>query len=133
MFSKSLRLLLRNLLLSGLGHIYSAVQVASPAPLSQSLTLLLVGLAILAALLIACIVTAAAVLACRRRPQQPPPVDLELVRRRSRKPRREETELSEAGFNEEFHRRSAQYRASMYTQEIDRQSRMLGKTIHYSN
>lgn len=104
--------------------------MASSPPLSQSLTLLLVGLAALAALLIVCIVTAASVLACRHRPQQRTAgaASPEVVLRRSgRKPRRDDVEMSDAGFNEEFHRRSDQYRASMYGQEIDRQSRMLGR------
>lgn len=77
-----------------------------------TLTLLLVILAAIVMVLIIGIVAIASVLACRRQPQ------VALRARRSSKPP-EELELSEAGFNEGFHRRSAQYRASLYASESD--------------
>lgn len=62
-------------------------------------------------LLIVCIVSVAGVLACRRQPT--------VVLRRPRPKPPDDVEMSEAGFGEAFHRRSAQYRASMYAQEVE--------------
>lgn len=76
----------------------------------QSLTVILVGLTAAAVLLIVGIVAVACVIACRKSSSTTP------VRRRQQQGNKcsEEIELSEAGFSEGFHRRSAQYRASMY-------------------
>ncbi|CAH0550171.1 unnamed protein product, partial [Brassicogethes aeneus] len=86
------------------------------------LTVILVGLTALAALLIVGIVAAAAVIACRR-----PPAAVRRRRREASKPP-SELELSEAGFGEGFHRRSAQYRASMYGETEERISRLIEGT-----
>ncbi|XP_065167789.1 B-cell receptor CD22 [Atheta coriaria] len=80
---------------------------------SINLTLVLVILASAAMLLILGIVVVASILVCRKRPEV-------VMRRRSSRPP-DELELSEAGFNEGFHRRSAQYRASVYNTELDRE------------
>lgn len=85
--------------------------------MTQSLTLILLVLTAVAALLIVSIISAATVLACRKRP----PVVVQQRTTRYKPP--DDMELSEAGFNEGFHRRSAQYRASLYEQEIDRNAR----------
>lgn len=85
-----------------------------PQETRPNLTLILVGLAAAVVLLIVCIVTVAAVLACRRQPT--------VVLRRERRNRNkssEDVELSDAGFGDEFRRRSAQYRASLYAQEVE--------------
>lgn len=90
--------------------------------MAQSLTLILLVLTAVAALLIVSIISAATVLACRKRP-------VAVVRQRtSRGKPPDDLELSEAGFNENFHRRSAQYRASLYEQEMDRNSRQVTGT-----
>lgn len=89
-------------------------------PVTQNLTLILVVLAAAVVLLIVGIVTVAGVLACRKQPT--------VVRRqrRSSKPP-DEFELSEGGFGEGFHRRSAQYAASLYMPETEeRPSRLSG-------
>lgn len=95
------------------------VPTESSSPANQSLTLILLGLTAVAAVLMVGIISAATVLACRKRPAV-------AVRRRttSRKPP-DDYELSEAGFNEGFHRRSSQYRASLYEQEMNRNSRQI--------
>lgn len=83
-----------------------------PQPMKQNLTLILLGLTAAAVLLIVGIVAVATVLACRKQPR------VVLRQRRNSKPP-DDLELSEAGFGEGFHRRSAQYRASLYTQEME--------------
>jgi hypothetical protein len=79
-----------------------------------------VALTAAAVLLIVGIVAAACVIACRKTP---------VVVRRQTTTRKssDDLELSEAGFSDGFHRRSAQYRASMYAlQETeDRISRLI--------
>ena len=78
-----------------------------------------------AVLLIVGIVAAACVIACRKTPVV---VRSQTTARKSS----DDLELSEAGFSEGFHRRSAQYRASMYAlQETeDRISRLIeGKVL----
>lgn len=99
---------------------------------TSSLTLIVVGLTAAAVLLIVGIVTVATVIACRRPPPTvtsslaADPAAVQLRRRRSKQRMDvDESELSEAGFGEEFHRRSAQYRASMYAEAEDRISRLL--------
>ncbi|XP_068894173.1 neural cell adhesion molecule 1 isoform X1 [Tenebrio molitor] len=86
----------------------------------QNLTVILVALTAAAVLLIVGIVAAACVIACRKTP---------VVVRRQTTTRKssDDLELSEAGFSDGFHRRSAQYRASMYAlQETeDRISRLI--------
>lgn len=71
------------------------------------------GLAAAVVLLIVGIVSVAGILVCRRQPT--------VVMRRPQPccKQSEEVELSEAGFGEGFRRRSAQYRASMYAQEVE--------------
>lgn len=59
------------------------------------------------------------VVACRK----PEAVQKRTARRSSKPP--EEFDLSEDGFGEGFHRRSAQYRASMYGECEERISRMI--------
>ncbi|XP_031352494.1 hemicentin-2 isoform X2 [Photinus pyralis] len=86
-------------------------------PTSQSLTLILLVLTAIASLLIVGIISVATILACRKRP---PAVTGQSTTRH--KPP-DDMELSEAGFSEGFQRRSAHYRASLYLQEIDRNSR----------
>lgn len=73
-------------------------------------------------LLIVSIVAVAAVIACRR-----PATAAAAVRRRERRSSKppEEFDLTEAGFGEGFHRRSAQYRASMYGECEERISRLV--------
>nr|XP_023016282.1 hemicentin-2-like [Leptinotarsa decemlineata] len=85
----------------------------------KNLTLIIVGLAVAAVLLILSIIAVATILACRR-----PKTVVKRRPRRSSKPP-EEFELSEDGFGEGFHRRSAQYRASMYGECEDRITRMI--------
>ncbi|XP_025835516.1 uncharacterized protein LOC112906092, partial [Agrilus planipennis] len=80
----------------------------------QNLNLVLIALAAAAVFLIICIVVAASVLACRRRPD---PIGLHVRRRRRRSDKN--SDGSDAGFNEGFHRRSSQYRVSMYEQEME--------------
>lgn len=77
----------------------------------RDLTLLLIGIAAVAVLLIIGIVSVAGILACRRQPT--------VVLRRPRQTSKPSDELSEAGFGEGFLRRSAQYRASLYGQELE--------------
>lgn len=81
---------------------------------SENLTLILVALAAAVVLLIVVIVTVVTFLACRRQPT----TTVVMRQRRSSKPP-DEFELSEGGFGEGFHRRSAQYAASLYVPEID--------------
>lgn len=71
-------------------------------------------------LLIVSIVAVAAVIACRR----PTATAVQRRPRRSSKPP-DEFDLTEAGFGEGFHRRSAQYRASMYGECEERISRLV--------
>ncbi|KAF5299763.1 hypothetical protein FQA39_LY11433 [Lamprigera yunnana] len=98
-------------------RVIPIIDTDESAPTSQSLTLILLVLTAIASLLIVGIISVATILACRKRPP--------IVTRQSttcRKPP-DDTELSEAGFSEGFHRRSAHYRASLYLQEIDGNSR----------
>ncbi|KAG5886152.1 hypothetical protein JTB14_018530 [Gonioctena quinquepunctata] len=85
----------------------------------KNLTLIIVGLTVAAVFLILSIVAVATILACRR----PKEVVMRRCRRSSKPP--EEFELSDDGFGEGFHRRSAQYRASMYGECEDRITRMI--------
>lgn len=80
------------------------------------------SLAAAAVVLIVSIISVAAILACRR-----PRGVTAVIRRRSRRSSKppEEFELSDDGFGEGFHRRSAQYRASMYGECEERISRMI--------
>lgn len=80
-------------------------------PSGRDLTLLLIGIAAAAVLLIIGIVSVAGILACRRQST--------VVLRRSRQASKPPDEVSEAGFGEGFLRRSAQYRASLYGQEME--------------
>nr|XP_022903613.1 nephrin isoform X2 [Onthophagus taurus] len=89
-------------------------------PVKQNITLLLITLVASIFLLIICIVCTASMLACKKNNNVAQTVVMRRPRRCS-KPN-EDLELSEAGFGEGFHRRSAQYRASMYAQEIDQDS-----------
>ncbi|GJQ65845.1 hypothetical protein Trydic_g3948 [Trypoxylus dichotomus] len=90
----------------------------TPQPIKQNLTLILLGLTAAAVLLIVGIVAVATVLACRKhQPSGGTGVVLRRERRSSKPP--DDLELSEAGFGEGFHRRSAQYRASLYAQEME--------------
>ncbi|XP_063921788.1 neural cell adhesion molecule 1 isoform X2 [Zophobas morio] len=91
-----------------------------PSSRHQNLTVILVALTAAAVLLIVGIVAAACVIACRKTPVV---VRSQTTARKSS----DDLELSEAGFSEGFHRRSAQYRASMYAlQETeDRISRLI--------
>lgn len=85
----------------------------------RGLTLIIIGLTAAAVLLIVGIVVAAAVVACRK-----PPATVRRRPRNTRKPP-DDGELSEAGFGEDFHRRSAQYRMSMYGEAEERISRLI--------
>ncbi|KAK9710824.1 hypothetical protein QE152_g25791 [Popillia japonica] len=87
-------------------------------PMKQNLTLILLGLTASAVLLIVGIVSVATVLACRKQQSNSGNNAVVLRQRRSSKPP-DDLELSEAGFGEGFHRRSAQYRASLYVQEME--------------
>lgn len=86
--------------------------------MKQNLTLILLGLTASAVLLIVGIVSVATVLACRKQQSNSGNNAVVLRQRRSSKPP-DDLELSEAGFGEGFHRRSAQYRASLYVQEME--------------
>lgn len=83
----------------------------------ENLTLILVALAAAVVLLIVGIVTVVTILACRRQPGINTGSTVVMRQRRSSKPP-DEFELSEGGFGEGFHRRSAQYAASLYMPEI---------------
>ncbi|XP_018564247.2 hemicentin-1 [Anoplophora glabripennis] len=85
----------------------------------QGLTLIIVGFAAAAVLLIVSVVAVAAVIACRK-----PAATVRRRQRRTSKPP-EEFDLAEGGFGEGFHRRSAQYRASMYGECEERISRLV--------
>ncbi|CAG9860290.1 unnamed protein product [Phyllotreta striolata] len=98
----------------------SSNPAAEASPSSVNLTVIVVSLAAAAVVLIVSIISVAAILACRR-------PGVVRMRRRSSKPP-EEFDLSEAGFGEGFHRRSAQYRASMYGECEERISRMIEGT-----
>ncbi|CAG9765891.1 unnamed protein product [Ceutorhynchus assimilis] len=89
---------------------------------NQNLTILISGVSAAAVLLILAIIIAATVNACRKSPSRAAPVRRR--ERRSSKPP-SELELSEAGFGEGFHRRSAFYRASMYGECEERISRLI--------
>ncbi|CAH1116559.1 unnamed protein product [Phaedon cochleariae] len=86
---------------------------------NKNLTWIIIGASVAAVLLIMSIVIVAAVLACKR----PTTVVKRRCRRSSKPP--DEFELSEDGFGEGFHRRSTQYRASMYGECEDRITRMI--------
>lgn len=112
----------------------SSKSILSSAP---TLTLILLSLALLAFLLILSIVTAATILACRRCPstaqQRVTPqllqqhqlsgtdglITIRRSRRSSKPPEELELQSEVAGFNDDFHRRSAQYRASVYALQVD--------------
>ncbi|KRT85732.1 hypothetical protein AMK59_1865 [Oryctes borbonicus] len=97
----------------------SGSSTETPQPMKQNLTLILLGLTAAAVLLIVGIVAVATVLACRKQQANAGTTGVVLRReRRSSKPP-DDLELSEAGFGEGFHRRSAQYRASLYAQEME--------------
>ncbi|VEN64217.1 unnamed protein product [Callosobruchus maculatus] len=89
---------------------------------SSNLTLIIVSAAAVAVTLIVSIIAAASILACRRTNAAE-----DAVRRRGRRSSKppDEFDLSEDGFGEGFHRRSAQYRASMYGECEDRITRMI--------
>lgn len=104
-------------------------------------------------MLIVSVVVAATVLACRRRTHSQRMLFTEFLKlvllhvtvtasdsissvrrrreRRSSKPP-SDLELSEAGFGEGFHRRSALYRASMYGECEERISRLIEGIIYYT-
>uniref|UniRef100_A0A6P7GPC6 Uncharacterized protein LOC114339202 n=1 Tax=Diabrotica virgifera virgifera TaxID=50390 RepID=A0A6P7GPC6_DIAVI len=94
------------------------VPTAENSTSSMNLTAIIVGLACAAVILIISIVSVSAILACKK------PKTGIVKRRRSSKPP-DEFDLSEDGFGEGFHRRSAQYRASMYGECEERISRMI--------
>ncbi|XP_056634796.1 hemicentin-2 [Diorhabda sublineata] len=96
------------------------IPTAETSTSNMNLTALIVGLACAAVLLIVSIVSVSAVLACRKPKNR-------LVQRRSRRSSKppDDFDLSEDGFGEGFHRRSAQYRASMYGECEERISRMI--------
>lgn len=91
---------------------------APALPMKQNLTLILLGLTAAAVLLIVGIVSVATVLACRKQPARVVMRRHQSGTRAASKPP-DDLELSEAGFGEGFHRRSAQYRASLYAQEME--------------
>ncbi|XP_072390735.1 neural cell adhesion molecule 1 isoform X2 [Diabrotica undecimpunctata] len=95
------------------------VPTAENSTSSINLTAIIVGLACAAVILIISIVSVSAILACKK-----PKTGIVKRRRRSSKPP-DEFDLSEDGFGEGFHRRSAQYRASMYGECEERISRMI--------
>ncbi|XP_066142392.1 neural cell adhesion molecule 1 isoform X2 [Euwallacea fornicatus] len=88
-----------------------------PTSSNPNLTVIIAGVSVAAFLLIIGVVVTASVVACRR----------SAVRRRERRSSKppSELELSEAGFGEGFHRRSALYRASMYGECEERISRLI--------
>ncbi|XP_050295244.1 nephrin isoform X2 [Anthonomus grandis grandis] len=87
---------------------------------NPQMTLIIAGALALAVLLIFSIVIAATIIACKKKSRAP------LVRRRERSSKPpSELELSEAGFGDGFHRRSALYRASMYGECEERISRLI--------
>ncbi|XP_060524605.1 hemicentin-1 isoform X2 [Cylas formicarius] len=94
----------------------------SKSPTSLSLTLIIAGLSVTAVLLIVVIIAVSTVIACRK--NAPKSTTIRKRRRPSSKPP-SELELSEAGFGEGFHRRSALYRASMYGECEERISRLI--------
>ncbi|XP_019764503.2 hemicentin-2 [Dendroctonus ponderosae] len=96
-------------------------KVPSGSSTSHHLTIIIAGVSATAILLILAIVIAATVIACRKAPSTVP------VRRRERRSSKppSDLELSEAGFGEGFHRRSALYRASMYGECEERISRLI--------
>lgn len=96
--------------------------------LPENLTLILVTLAAAVVLLIVIIVTVVTYLACRRQPTTTTTVVMR--QRRSSKPP-DEFELSEGGFGEGFHRRSAQYAASLYMPDIDETHRRFSGLYTY--
>lgn len=88
------------------------------------MTLIMVGIGAIALILVIGIIAVAVALACRRQPTV-----VRRQRRNSKPP--DDLELSEAGFGEGFHRRSAQYRASLYAPDIDLPTRQgLGKYLN---
>lgn len=89
-----------------------------PVP-NKNLTVIIIVGAVTAVILIVSIIIVASIVACRK----PEAVKRRTARRSSKPP--EEFDLSEDGFGEGFHRRSAQYRASMYGECEERISRMI--------
>lgn len=96
----------------------------SVQPADKNLTVIIIVGAVTAVILILSIIIVASVIACRK----PSAVQHRTARRSSKPP--EEFDLSDDGFGEGFHRRSAQYRASMYGECEERIARMIeGKEI----
>lgn len=89
----------------------------SPTP-NKNLTVIIAVGAVTGLILITSVIIVVVVV-CRK----PEAVKKRTARRSSKPP--EEFDLSEAGFGEGFHRRSAQYRASMYGECEERISRMI--------
>ncbi|CAH1982433.1 unnamed protein product [Acanthoscelides obtectus] len=89
---------------------------------SSNLTVIIISAAAVTVTLIVSIVAAASALACRRST-----VAEDAVHRRGRRSSKppDDFDLSEDGFGQGFHRRSAQYRASMYGECEDRITRMI--------
>lgn len=106
-------------ILSGLSTLQPSGESDSSS-VPENLTLIMVALATAVVLLIVGIVTVVAILACRRQP-----TTVIMRQRRNSKPP-DEFELSEGGFGEGFHRRSAQYAASLYMPETEDIQRFSG-------
>ncbi|XP_030745151.1 hemicentin-1 [Sitophilus oryzae] len=100
---------------SGLGKPHRPVS-------NQNLTIIIAGISVTAVLLIVIVVVVSTVIACKKSR-----VRNTTIRRRERRSSKppSELELSEAGFGEGFHRRSAMYRASMYGDCEERISRLI--------